>query len=390
MMARKEDHHHQQQQQHLQAVAARAVTESLRQAASRSTSTAAERAARFEDCVRSLEAEKAKMEVFRRELPISVHLVADVIEWLKEELAQHRRPSPAPVTELFAPVAAVPAPAKRKAAQEGAAVKAEADANEKRSWMSSAQLWTCGSHDDSTATTNGGGAAATKPAQHKVSDGAFMPLSSLPALARSSDDAAAALPVPDLTLSSPAIDAACPAAAPSATSSAVTDGGAAAPRLRHHQQQQQAQQQARKARRCWSPELHRRFVAALQRLGGAQVATPKQIRELMKVDGLTNDEVKSHLQKYRLHTRRASSSDGGAAAGMWSAAAATPEEEEQQECYTASQHSTSQSGSPQGPLQLAAVSSRAAMSATAGDSCDGGGDESESYSFGVAKASASS
>ncbi|KAB2616349.1 hypothetical protein D8674_022937 [Pyrus ussuriensis x Pyrus communis] len=28
-----------------------------------------------------------------------------------------------------------------------------------------------------------------------------------------------------------------------------------------------------------------------------QAATPKQIRELMKVDGLTNDEVKSHLQK---------------------------------------------------------------------------------------------
>ncbi|KAL9995338.1 putative transcription factor GARP-G2-like family [Helianthus debilis subsp. tardiflorus] len=30
------------------------------------------------------------------------------------------------------------------------------------------------------------------------------------------------------------------------------------------------------------------------------VATPKQIRELMKVDRLTNDEVKSHLQgEYR-------------------------------------------------------------------------------------------
>ncbi|CAL5092706.1 unnamed protein product [Urochloa decumbens] len=391
MMARKEDHQ-QQHHHHLRALAARAVTDSLRQAASRST--AAERAARFEDCVRSLEAEKAKMEVFRRELPISVHLVADVIEWLKEELAQQRRPAPA--TELFAPVAAAaPAPAKRKAAVEGAAVKAEADANEKRSWMSSAQLWSCGSHDDdSTATTNGGGAAAvaTKPA-HKVSNGAFMPLNcGLPALARSSEDGAAekpasALPVPDLTLSSPAIDAACPAATPSATSSAVTDGGAAAQRQHHHQQQQAHQQ--RKARRCWSPELHRRFVAALQRLGGAQVATPKQIRELMKVDGLTNDEVKSHLQKYRLHTRRASSSDGGAgdhlaaaAAGMWSAAA--PEE---QEYYTASQHSTSQSGSPQGPLQLATVSSRA-MSATAGDSCDGGdeaegGGRSDSYSFGM-------
>jgi hypothetical protein len=106
---------------------------------------------------------------------------------------------------------------------------------------------------------------------HQVSD-AFLPRSGLPTLGRSPDDAAekpAALPVPDLTLSSPAIDAACPAA-PSATSSAVTDGGAAAQRLRQRQQQQQQQAQQRKARRCWSPELHRRFVAALQRLGGAQ------------------------------------------------------------------------------------------------------------------------
>jgi hypothetical protein len=51
----------------MRALAARAVTGSLRAAA----------AGRFEECVRELEAEKAKMEVFRRELPISVHLVAD-------------------------------------------------------------------------------------------------------------------------------------------------------------------------------------------------------------------------------------------------------------------------------------------------------------------------
>lgn len=69
-------------------------------------------------------------------------------------------------------------------------------------------------------------------------------------------------------------------------------------------------QPPRKSRRCWSPELHRRFVNALHMLGGSQVsvATPKQIRELMNVEGLTNDEVKSHLQKYRLHTRRPSQS----------------------------------------------------------------------------------
>nr|VDD47879.1 unnamed protein product [Brassica oleracea] len=33
-------------------------------------------------------------------------------------------------------------------------------------------------------------------------------------------------------------------------------------------------------------------------------STPKQIRDMMKVDGLTNDEVKSHLQKYRMHIRK--------------------------------------------------------------------------------------
>ncbi|KAF7006880.1 hypothetical protein CFC21_021878 [Triticum aestivum] len=74
----------------------------------------------------------------------------------------------------------------------------------------------------------------------------------------------------------------------------------------------------RKPRRCWAPELHRRFLEALQQLGGSYVATPKQIRELMKVDGLTNDEVKSHLQKYRLHTSRRPSSTAQS-----SAAAAT-------------------------------------------------------------------
>ncbi|MCO5548811.1 hypothetical protein L7F22_002273 [Adiantum nelumboides] len=60
----------------------------------------------------------------------------------------------------------------------------------------------------------------------------------------------------------------------------------------------------RKARRCWSPELHQRFLHALQQLGGPRLATPKQIREVMHVEGLTNDEVKSHLQKFRLHTIR--------------------------------------------------------------------------------------
>ncbi|XVF20869.1 hypothetical protein REPUB_Repub12eG0040200 [Reevesia pubescens] len=49
-------------------------------------------------------------------------------------------------------------------------------------------------------------------------------------------------------------------------------------------------------RRCWSHELHTRFVEALNMVGGIEVATPKQIRDFMRVDGLTIDQVKSHLQ----------------------------------------------------------------------------------------------
>ncbi|KAI3816495.1 hypothetical protein L1987_16193 [Smallanthus sonchifolius] len=89
-------------------------------------------------------------------------------------------------------------------------------------------------------------------------------------------------------------------------SSADTDGGGGGSSRHGGSNGEDKGQSNKKERRCWSQELHRRFLHALQQLGGAHVATPKQIREFMKVDGLTNDEIKSHLQKYRLHTRRLS------------------------------------------------------------------------------------
>lgn len=47
---------------------------------------------------------------------------------------------------------------------------------------------------------------------------------------------------------------------------------------------QTAQQQAgRKHRRCWSPELHRRFVSALQQLGGSQGHNFKDYRNTILV-----------------------------------------------------------------------------------------------------------
>ena len=62
----------------------------------------------------------------------------------------------------------------------------------------------------------------------------------------------------------------------------------------------------RKVRLRWTPELHRRFVLSVIRLGGASVATPKSILNEMDVPGMTVYHVKSHLQKYREHTREMS------------------------------------------------------------------------------------
>jgi hypothetical protein len=88
----------------------------------------------------------------------------------------------------------------------------------------------------------------------------------------------------------------------------------------------------------------------------------------MKVDGLTNDEVKSHLQKYRLHNRRTPGSTVVSqpimlVGGLW-----IPQEQ-----------SSSQSGSLQGPLRFS--TSGVAGSSTATASCEGEDGRSESYGW---------
>ncbi|XP_012071467.1 two-component response regulator ARR18 isoform X2 [Jatropha curcas] len=61
----------------------------------------------------------------------------------------------------------------------------------------------------------------------------------------------------------------------------------------------------KKPRVVWSVELHRKFVAAVNQLG-LDKAVPKKILDLMNVEGLTRENVASHLQKYRLYLKRIS------------------------------------------------------------------------------------
>jgi SHAQKYF class myb-like DNA-binding protein len=72
-----------------------------------------------------------------------------------------------------------------------------------------------------------------------------------------------------------------------------------------------APQSTKRPRVHWSSHMHSQFVAAVNKLG-IDKAVPKKILELMGVDGLTRENVASHLQKYRLYLKKASKIDGGA------------------------------------------------------------------------------
>uniref|UniRef100_A0A0A9G3F3 HTH myb-type domain-containing protein n=1 Tax=Arundo donax TaxID=35708 RepID=A0A0A9G3F3_ARUDO len=276
----------------------------------------------------ALEDESRKIQVFQRELPLCLDLVTQTIEGMRSQMdgvgSEETVRDHGPVLEEFMPLK--PSLSLSSSDEEhesthaaaatgtnGVGKKEEANTPDRQSpppetkkatpdWLQSVQLW------------------SQEPQQHPSSPHKELPCKPVVLNARKAGGAfqpfekvkRAELPASLTT-----------AAASSAVDGDSCDKASTDTEKRHNDKEMnkdaknkgkydkdkegQSQPSNRKPRRCWAPELHRRFLQALQQLGGSHVATPKQIRELMKVDGLTNDEVKSHLQKYRLHTRRPNS-----------------------------------------------------------------------------------
>ncbi|KAJ6395946.1 hypothetical protein OIU77_021071 [Salix suchowensis] len=232
-----------------------------------------------------LEEEKRKIDAFRRELPLCMLLLNDAIQVVREGLmhcgtSRNQRP----VLEEFIPL-------KKKIEDRGDDHENDESKTNKKAYQYV--------NEDAFQACKGRTAART-----------FMPFKAYPGSSRKEDDSnREELPVPALSLLTPGIksvkEESNSTGSRSSFSRSVSPTSAPNPESKLRNGPQSQHKSSRKHRRCWSPELHRQFLNALQQLGGSQVATPKQIRELMQVDGLTNDEVKSHLQqKYRLHTRR--------------------------------------------------------------------------------------
>ncbi|OIW01526.1 hypothetical protein TanjilG_19452 [Lupinus angustifolius] len=252
----------------------------------------------FRDYIQALEEERCKVQVFSKELPLSLDLITQAIEGCRQQLSgttteynlNVQSECSGQTTSMEGPVLEEFMPIKKRGShdfgdedeQHSHKSKVSKDNNKKSDWLKSVQLWNpCPSSEEDVTRK-----VSLMEVKRNGSGGAFQPFHKKEKACQTIESLCKA---PSST----------PVAAASSTAVTVTRDNA-------ESSKKEDKDGARKQRRCWSQELHKCFLQALQQLGGADTATPKQIRELMKVDSLTNDEVKSHLQKYRLHTRRPS------------------------------------------------------------------------------------
>ncbi|KAK6116365.1 hypothetical protein DH2020_049827 [Rehmannia glutinosa] len=255
---------------------------------------------RCQDYIHALEEERSKIRVFQRELPLCLELVTQgtTTEYNLNGQSECSEQTSSPVLEEFIPIKRDSSHSGDEEEEEEESKKPDGknnnDKNMKKSdWLRSVQLWN--QTPDPPPKEDSPRKVAVTEVKRNGGGGAFHPFKKekISCVGPSGNAVITTTKRPENSSATPA----------STSSTAGTGGGGGG------NKKEEKEGQSRKARRCWSPELHRRFLQALNQLGGSHTATPKQIRELMKVDGLTNDEVKSHLQKYRLHTRRPSHSN---------------------------------------------------------------------------------
>ncbi|GMH14766.1 hypothetical protein Nepgr_016607 [Nepenthes gracilis] len=300
---------------------------------------------RFNDYMNGLLEELRKIEAFSREFPLSIRLLNDVVNYLKEETRKCRETKSRRKMEKLSP--------SKGDSNGNGGVESGTDQNDKITWMNSRQLW-------SSNLTKHGSFLQLKPkneeddrmasdclyqqCKYNEKEGTFASFkenSGVPAVTECAENKKLISPtIPCLKI---------PVPVPSSRKGSGRYG--CRPALLRDQFRWQNNltnspfPTAKKERRCWSPKLHRRFLDALEKLGGSQVATPKQIRELMQVDGLTSDEVKSHLQKYRLHIRKLLASPPTSSNGM--------SLDQFLQLDSNLKEEFPQPNSPEGPLQLA-------------------------------------
>ncbi|RZC55191.1 hypothetical protein C5167_014042 [Papaver somniferum] len=310
-----------------------------------------EKLQKIDEYVNKLEDEMRKIDAFKRELPFCMLLLNDAIVALKDEITNVR--------------------------EEDEKVKSE-----KKNWMSSAKLWS----SSSSSNITGGGCSNIDNDYRKlvqitrevIDENPFslFGISGLSSIMKKEEKVIQAVPL--VSIMNPGIISTVHNGVSNtmfwsskSNSGAIFSASSGTNNVQPNLQRQQHPFQ-RKQRRCWSPELHRRFVSALQQLGGSQVATPKQIRELMHVDGLTNDE------KYRLHVNRVpcvSSTLGSHSVVIIGDSWVAQDQYENGDFKS----SDLQSGSPQGPLNLEGGNCGISLT-TGGNNTDDEGDrKSENY-----------
>ncbi|KAK3210805.1 hypothetical protein Dsin_015511 [Dipteronia sinensis] len=277
----------------------------------------ADQTQKLEEVLSRLEDERLKIDAFKRELPLCMQLLSNAVEASRQQLQAYRaNQGPRPVLEEFIPL--------KNSSSENS--DKSQNMSDKSNWMTTAQLWSTGNETKPQTTitttttaqkeTDVGGFNIISPKlgldTKQRNGGAFLPFSkdrnscqsptlrSLPDLALASADNKVIMEdnqkCSDINENGSRRDNNIPANNKVGIETVKGCSNSTEGQTNSNNTTSNSNQTHRKARRCWSPDLHRRFVNALQMLGGSQVATPKQIRELMKVDGLTNDEVKSHLQ----------------------------------------------------------------------------------------------